>query len=155
MQIPPLNKNEYGEQDKDKYQKLYKNQENEIKKYIEDNFSELIFLVDFPEDTIDSECGIGKITNIKVNLPIHISDVLLDDDSSDANQVLVKFGLKAKVNYTATVYYMKYDDINKLEKDFPNSIELNVKFTFTLKENNSFCNPIIKIEPRDIDFNFE
>jgi hypothetical protein len=155
MQIPPVNKNEYGEDDEHKYKELYKNKENEIKEHIKNNFSKLIFLVDFPEDTIDSECGIGKITDIKVNLPIDISDVLLDVPTFDTNQVLVKFRLKAKVNYTARLYYMKYHDINKLEKDFFNSIEVNVEVMFTLTKDNSFFNPIIKMEPTTAAFNFE
>jgi hypothetical protein len=50
---------------------------------------------------------------------------------------------------------MKYHDINKLEKDFFNSIEVNVEVMFTLTKDNSFFNPIIKMEPTTAAFNFE
>jgi hypothetical protein len=134
---------------------LYKNKENEIKEYIKNNFSELIFLVDFPEDSISNECGIGNIIDINVNPPIDISYILLDREIFDTNQGLIKFKLKAKVKYTARVYYMKYLNINKLEKDFVNSIEVNIEVMFTLMKNNSFSNPIIKMEPTNAALNFE
>jgi hypothetical protein len=163
MPLPPVNENEYDENendeydedDEDEYEKLYESKESEIKKYIENNFSKLKFSVEFPEENLivgQSE----EITQIKVNPPIAITDKFLDDvNTYDAHQVLVKFKLKVTVNYTAQVYYMSLKDkhlgMETLEKDFSNSTELDVEVTFTLpkKKNGSLCNMNIKIEPSD------
>lgn len=167
MQIPPVNENEYdeyGEDDEAEYEEIYENNEEKIKKYIEDNFSTLLkFSLEFPGDSL-IEWGNEYIVDKKVNLPIDITDSLLEDiDTSDANQVSVKFELKAKVNYTAKVFYVSTkEEFNgpegkaehgreELTRDFDNSTELNVEVTFTLpkKKNDSLCNMSIKMEPSD------
>jgi len=169
MQVPPVNENEYdeydeyGEDDEAEYEKIYENNKDKIEKYIEDNFSTLKFLLEFPGDSL-IEWGNEYIVDKKVNLPVDITDSLLDDvDTSNPNQVLVKFDLKAKVNYTAKVFYVSTkEEFNgpegkaehgreELTRDFDNSTELNVEVTFTLpkKKNDSFFNMTIKIEPSD------
>lgn len=166
MEIPPVNEtedDEYGEDDEDEYEELYESKKNEIEKYIEDNFSKLNFSIDFDGHSL-IEWGSENITNIKVNPPIDITDSFLDKiDTSDANQVLVKFDLKVTVNYTATVYYVstktelngpegKAEHISEdLEREYPNSTELDVEVTFSLpkKKNNSLCNMAIKIKPNE------
>jgi hypothetical protein len=168
LEIPPIDDNEddeYGEDDEDEYEELYESKKNEIEKYIEDNFSKLKFSIHFDGHSL-IEWGSENITNIKVNPPINITDSLLDNiDTSVANQVLVKFDLKVTVNYTATVYYVstktelngpegKAEHISEdLEREYPNSTELDVEVTFSLpkKKKESFRNMAIEIKPIDTD----
>jgi hypothetical protein len=160
MEIQPADENEDKE---DEYYQLYNSKENEIKRYIENNFSKLNFSLDFSDYDFIQD-GSEKITGIKVKSVNIIADSLENVDDSDANQISVKFELEVKVDYDINASYVSLKDIYYDEEDgrehgreeidiaFSKSSEFYVEVTFTLSKNKngSLCNMAIEIDPNNM-----
>lgn len=144
---------------------LYKDKEDEIKKYIEDEFSGLSFSIDLRRNSLVN--WDGEPIEVKVNSVDIIDSSLIDIDDSNANELLVVFELEAEINYDANVRYEslefaiydKEDDMyyggEIIEQVFPQFIKLNVEVTLILSrdENSSLCNADAGIEDITINLN--
>jgi hypothetical protein len=142
---------------------LYRNKEDEIKRYIEDNFSDLDFSIDFSRTSL-IEWGSEEI-EVTVNSVDIIDSSLVKIDDSDLDQPSVVFELEAEVNYDANVSYksLEYaiydreDDMyyggETIDTVFTQSIKLNVEVTLTLSRDKDYSLCDADIEDITIDPN--
>lgn len=143
--------------------KLYRNKEDEIKRYIEDKFSDLDFSIDLSGTSL-IEWGSEEI-EVTVNSVDIIDSSLVKIDDSDLDQPSVVFELEAEVNYDANVSYesLEYaiydreDDMyyggETIDTVFTQSIKLNVEVTLTLSRDKDYSLCDADIEDITIDPN--
>jgi hypothetical protein len=142
---------------------LYSDKEDEIKRYIEDNFSNLDFSIDLS--------GTSLIEWGSEEIEIEVSSVNLTDsslvyiDDSDADHPSVVFELEAEVSYAAKVSYesLEYaiydreDDVyfggETVNTVFRQSIKLNAEVTLTLSRDKDYSLCDADIEDITIDPN--
>lgn len=142
---------------------LYSDKEDEIKRYIEDNFSNLDFSIDLS--------GTSLIEWGSEEIEIEVSSVNLTDsslvyiDDSDADHPSVVFELEAEVSYDAKVSYesLEYaiydreDDVyfggETVNTVFKQSIKLNAEVTLTLSRDKDYSLCDADIEDITIDPN--
>jgi hypothetical protein len=147
----------------DVWYKLYSDKEDEIKRCIEDSFSNLDFSIDLSETSF-IEWGSEEI-EIEVT-SVNITDSsLVDSDDSDADYPSVVFELEAEVNYNAKVSYESLEDaIHDKEDDtyyggetidtvFTQAIKLNVEVTLILSSDKYDSSCDADIEDITIDPN--
>jgi hypothetical protein len=142
---------------------LYSEKEDEIERYIEDNFSDLDFSIDLSGTSL-IEWGSEEI-EVEVN-SVHIIDSsLVHIDDSDSDQPSVVFELEAEVNYDANVSYtsLEYaiydreDDTyyggEKIDTTFTQSIKLNVEATLILSRDKDYSLCDADVDEINIDPN--
>ncbi|MEG3870769.1 PIN domain-containing protein [Microcoleus sp. Z1_B5] len=160
----------------DECYELYSDKEDEIKGYIQNNFSALNFSIDLSGTSL-IEWGSEEI-EVEVNSVDIIDSSLVNIDDSDADKPSVVFELEAEVHYDAKVSYESleyatydreddmYYGVEKIDTVCTQSIKLNVEVTLTLSRDKdySLCDADIKditIDPNNtlgeivIDTGFE
>lgn len=127
---------------------LYSDKEDEIKRYIEGNFSNLDFSIDLSGTSL-IEWGSEEI-EIEVNSVNLTDSSLVYIDDSDANHPSVVFELEAEVSYDAKVSYesLEYaiydreDDVyfggETVNTVFTQVIKLNAEVTLTLSRDKDY-----------------
>lgn len=147
----------------DECYKLYSDKEDEIKGYIQNNFSDLNFSIDLSGISL-IEWGSEEI-EVEVNSVDIIDSSLVNIDDSDAEQPSVVFELEAEVHYDAKVSYesLEYaiydreDDMyyggEKIDTVFTQSLKLNVEVTLTLSRDKEYSLCDADIEDITIDPN--
>lgn len=142
---------------------LYSDKKDEIKRYIEDNFSNLDFSIDLSGTSL-IEWGSEEIEVEVSSVNITDSSLVYIDDS-DADHPSVVFELEAEVNYDAKVSYesLEYaiydreDDMyyggETINTAFTQSIKLNAEVTLTLSRDKDYSLCDADIEDITIDPN--
>ncbi|MEG4015231.1 MULTISPECIES: PIN domain-containing protein [unclassified Microcoleus] len=140
----------------DECYELYRDKEDQIKGYIQKNFSDLNFLLDLSGTSL-IEWGSEEI-EVEVNSVDIIDSSLVNIDDSDADQPSVVFELEAEVHYDANVSYESLEDAiydreddmyynkEKIDNVCTQSLKLNVEVTLTLSRDKdySLCDADIK-----------
>lgn len=143
---------------------LYRQKEDQIKRDIQDNFSNLDFSIDL-SDTIFIESGSETIKIVVDSVNITGAS-LVYINNSNVEQPSVLFNLEVKVNYDATVSYESLESgifygqyyVNETETIntvFPQSLNFNVEVTLTLYRDKNDClhdadRTKINIDPNNI-----
>jgi len=147
----------------DECYKLYSDKEDEIKGYIQNNFSDLNFSIDLSGTSL-IEWGSEEI-EVEVNSVDIIDSSLVNIDDSDAEQPSVVFELEAEVHYDAKVSYESleyaiydreddmYYGVEKIDTVFTQSLKLNVEVTLTLSRDKAYSLCDADIEDITIDPN--
>ncbi|MEG5173881.1 PIN domain-containing protein [Microcoleus sp. B3-D7] len=147
----------------DECYELYSDKEDEIKGYIQNNFSALNFSIDLSGSSL-IEWGSEEI-EVEVNSVDIIDSSLVNIDDSEADQPSVVFELEAEVHYDAKVSYesLEYaiydreDDMyyggKKIDTVFTQSLKLNVEVTLTLSRDKDYSLCDADIEDITIDPN--
>lgn len=142
---------------------LYSDKEDEIERYIEDNFLDLDFSIDLSGTSL-IEWGSEEI-EVKVNSVDIVDSSLVHIDDSDSDQPSVVFELEVEVNYDANVSYMsleyavydREDDTyyggETIDTVFTQSIKLNVEVTLTLSRDKDYSLCDAEVEDITIDPN--
>jgi hypothetical protein len=147
----------------DKCYELYRDKEDEIKGYIQNNFWELNFSIDLSGTSL-IEWGSEEI-EVEVNSVNIIDSSLVNIDDSDADQPSVVFELEAEVHYDAKVRYTsleyaiydreddRYYGRETIHTVFTQSLKLNVEVTLTLSRDKDYSLCDADIEDITLDPN--
>lgn len=147
----------------DECYELYSDKEDEIKGYIQNNFSALNFSIDLSGTSL-IEWGSEEI-EVEVNSVDILHSSLVNIDDSDADKPSVVFELESEVHYDAKLSYesLEYaiydreDDMyyggEKIDTVFTQSLKLNVEVTLTLSRDKDYSLCDADIEYITIDPN--
>lgn len=145
----------------DQYWELYRSQEDEIKRSIEEEFDQRFFSVHFDGVSINIiEEGSQSLDQINVDSVDIIDSSLEDINNSYANQILLIFRSRVRVDYNVNVSYVILDyviydreDNREYGKETLHAVvskisefDVEVTLTSSINENNSLSNTTIEVD---------